>query len=260
MHARRLLALTCAALLVARPAGAADPPPAPAALDTVEFRDGGLIRGTIVELRPGESVTIRGVDGVPRTFPWSEVAATLLARPEPAPAHAAPAHAALAPPLLVPGPGTPRLTIRAPARRPVHLFTAGGGALVVTPTTTAVRSGVVLRSVCQAPCGQVIDARDGYPYFFGGDRMPLSRPIYLNHGASDLVADVRPGRLGLLLGGVLAATYGGAGVLTGAALLGVAPERFARPGGAVLGVGAALLVSGIIMAVHGQTRFKLRPR
>ncbi len=90
--------------------------------------------------------------------------------------------------------------------------------------------------------------------------MPLSRPLYLNHAtASELVAEVRPGRTGLLFGGIFAATYGGAGMIAGAVLLGSARDRYVRAGGAVLGIGTALLISGVIMAIRGQTRFKLRP-
>lgn len=243
----------------------AGPAATPAGLDTVELRDGGIVRGTIVELRPGELVTvIVAGEGGTRTFAWEEVTATHVGQvgaapaaapaPAPMPLETRPASGAAA------GRGRPRLTIEVRGRRQVHLFTPGQGLMVPTSQPTVVRSGAILRSVCQAPCGQVIDGSEGYPFFFGGDRVPLSRPLYLNDAEGDVVAEVRPGRLGFLVGGVLATSYGLVGTIAGATLVGIDHERFGRPGGITLGVGAALLVSGIVMMVRGQTRFKLRRR
>lgn len=245
------------------------PAGAPAGFDTVELRDGGLVRGTIVELRPGERVTvIVAGEGGTRTFAWEEVATTRVGGVDGVGGvGVAPVGPSTPVDLLVdvgsgpaPGRGRPRLTIEVRGRRQVHLFTPGQGLMVPTSQPTVVRSGTILRSVCQAPCGQVIDGRDGYPFFFGGDRVPLSRPLYLNDAEGDMVAEVRPGRLGFLVGGVLATSYGLVGTIAGATLVGIDHERFGRPGGITLGVGAALLVSGIVMMVRGQTRFKLRRR
>ncbi len=240
----------------------------------MRLQGGGLVRGTILGLQPGVSVTIRrATDGTSTTFPWAEVASTKL-RPDReddrGPQDPAPPAATAQPPVPNPaapesGRGLPRLTIQTRSRRPVHIFTAGDSPMVTattnsgsTTTTTAVRGGVALRSVCQAPCGEVIDARAGYPFFFGGDRMSLSRPFYLNYAEGDVIADVRPGRIGLLLGGVFAVSYGAVGTLTGGALLAVSPENLAKPGGILLGSGVALLTAGIVMIVHGRTRYRLR--
>lgn len=260
------VAPTTAPVLEDTATAAAQTGPAPHR-DEVRLHDGGLVRGTILDLQPGVSVTIqRAADGTSATFPWAKVASTELGprgddrglqQPEPPPR----------PPLAAPesGRGLPRLTIQTRSRRPVHIFTTGDSPMVMastnsgsTTTMTAVRAGVALRSVCQAPCGEVIDARAGYPFFFGGDRMPLSRPVYLNYAEGDVSAEVRPGRLGLLMGGVFSVSYGAVGAITGGALLAVSPDRLAKPGGILLGSGAALLVAGIVMVVYGRTRYRLR--
>lgn len=252
-----LTASLVSAALIAAPVHAQ-----PAPLDTVHLRDGGLIRGTILELQPGRSVTIQPAgDEPPKTLPWDQVESTSLAGAAPAPtAAAAPARPAPLSEDMFPGTGQPRLTIELRGRRPVHLLTPGSGPLTLSSSSTTVRAGLALRSVCQSPCGQLIDAREGYPYYFGGDRIPLSRPFYLNHLKGDVVAEVRPGRVGLLFGGVLLASYGGVGVITGGTLLGIDARTFARPGGIALGVGLAMLIGGTLMAIRGQTRYKLRPR
>ncbi|MCA9636721.1 MAG: hypothetical protein KC420_11900, partial [Myxococcales bacterium] len=268
-----LAALLSAALIAAGspPARASEGAPGS---DVVRLQGGGMVRGTIVELRPGDSVTILiAGESSPRTYKWEEIVNTELGdRPQPVAATPTPGPpAGPLPDLAEGGRGLPRLTIDARGRRPVHLFTVGDGAVAVstastsstsnpTLTMTTVRSGMVLRSVCQAPCDQVIDGRAGYPFFFGGDRMPLSRPVYLNYAEGELHAEVKPGRIGMLIGGVFATSYGGAGVIVGGTLLGVAPDRLARPGGILLGAGAALMIAGIVMLVKGRTRYVLRRR
>ncbi len=254
--------------------------PGAPSLDEVRLRGGGIVRGTILDLQPEVSVTIqRAADGTSITYAWAEVISADLApttaqdrAPAPARTDASPPPAATPkadpfPPAPESGRGMPRLTIKTRSRRPVHIFTTGDSPVLMATTsanattmttTTALRGGVALRSVCQAPCGEVIDARAGYPYFFGGDRMPISRPVYLNYAEGDVTAEVRPGRFGFLIGGIFGISYGAVGALTGGALLGVAPDTLARPGGILLGTGTALLVSGIVMVIHGRTRYRIR--
>ena len=88
-----------------------------------------------------------------------------------------------------------------------------------------------------------------------------SRPFFLKDLEGDYVARVRPGRVGLLTGGVVLGGFGYAGTLSGGLLVGLGGDSQLRPiGGVVLGVGLALLAAGITMAVHGVTRYKLRKR
>ena len=61
--------------------------------------------------------------------------------------------------------------------------------------------------------------------------------------------------------GVTMASFGYAGTLTGGLLVGITRDREVRTaGGVVLGVGLALLIAGVTMAIHGVTRYTLRRR
>ena len=133
-------------------------------------------------------------------------------------------------------------------------------ASMATRTTRAAYFAAA-RSVCRAPCGKVIDGSGGYPFVFGGERLMPSRAFFLKDLEGDYVARVRPGRWGLMAGGIVMSSLGYAGTLSGGLLVGITRDQEVRTvGGVVLGVGVALLVAGITMAVHGVTRYRLRRR
>ncbi|MGH7440724.1 MAG: hypothetical protein ACRENE_33950 [Polyangiaceae bacterium] len=54
-------------------ASAAPPPPRPVGSDTVYFKDGGMVRGTIVDILPGAQARIQLVTGEVDTIPWPEI-------------------------------------------------------------------------------------------------------------------------------------------------------------------------------------------
>ncbi|HEX3343246.1 MAG TPA: prolipoprotein diacylglyceryl transferase family protein, partial [Polyangiaceae bacterium] len=62
---------TLAAVLLASTAASARPPPP--ATDAVTLKDGTRVPGKIVELTPGDHVTMLLQDGQTRTFPWTSV-------------------------------------------------------------------------------------------------------------------------------------------------------------------------------------------
>jgi hypothetical protein len=66
---------------------------------TVRLKNGGWVEGEILEMLPGERVSVRGADGTTRTIPWAEV--ERVDQGQPAPAAAAPAAAA---PAALPAP------------------------------------------------------------------------------------------------------------------------------------------------------------
>jgi len=159
---------------------------------------------------------------------------------------------------VLPGPSRPRIFIELTRPADVHLLEAAG-----PPGPRMSRSAwyAASRSVCRAPCGKVIDGSAGYPFYFGGDRVLPSRTFFLKDLEGEYVARVRPGRLSLMTGGALMAGLGYAGALSGGVLVGITRDREMQSiGGAVLGVGLALLVAGVAMAVHGVTRVRLEQR
>lgn len=253
---------------------------APSSADVVELRNGGLLRGTILEVLPNDSLTIESATtGERKTYPWSELAAyerggartDVVPRAEPKPGKAKPEEPEV-------GMGVPRLHIE--TTRPVNLqvyqvtsdmVASGGGVTIV---------GMAYRPVCTAPCDRAIDGSQGHSFFFGGDRMTASRRFTLSGYSGDLTAKVKPGSKGLFIGGIVMASVSPAVIGGGAAwmlienltattttidpMTGEFTEVRGSPnyagGAALIAVGGAMLVGGIVMAVLGRTRFKLVPR
>ncbi|PCC75645.1 hypothetical protein SAMN02745121_00185 [Nannocystis exedens] len=243
--------------------------PPPAVYDTVILRDGSVLRGTILELHQDREVVIQLTGGA-RTIPWADIASTTFAGaattgpeghvPQP-PGHVpADSTAAVADDEVAPGPSRPRIFIELTRPADVHLLEAVAPIGAVSPQ--AARAGLAgARSVCRAPCGKVIDGRAGYPFYFGGDRMMPSQTFFLKDLEGEYVARVQPGRRGLLIGGMLMSGYGAGGTLAGAMLTAISRDGDRRTVGAViLGVGVAMLISGIAMAIRGSTRFRLERR
>lgn len=266
---RRLPAFTAALALAVAPASsraAQSAPeaaaPAPVAYDTVVLRDGTVLRGTILVSRPGDSVEIAVAVGGTRRVPWGDVASIGWAA---APGIGEPAVSGTSGPVPpdtsdpAPGPSRPRIFIELTRPADVHLLEASGAALV-SPRSGTRLTFSTSRSLCRAPCGKVIDGSAGLPVFFGGERVMPSRSFYLRDLEGDYVARVRPGRIGLLAGGLAATGFGYAGTLTGGLLVGIGRGEVRSAGGAVLGAGLALLVAGIVMIVHSRTRYTLTRR
>jgi hypothetical protein len=135
--------------------------------------------------------------------------------------------------------------------------------------------GILVKTICTAPCNQVIDARKRQTFFFGADGMVPSRGFKLARLDGDIVANVHGGslvarRLSFLLGG-----FGGAAVLGGATMLGVgytnsgthlssqgkvvegSNTNLTTGGFIVLGAGAALVTTAIVLLATARTRITL---
>lgn len=258
----------------------ASAPAAPTSADAVELRNGGLLRGTILEVLPDDSLTIESATtGERKTFPWSEIAGYERAgtRTDVVP-RAAPKPAKAKPDEPEEGPGVPTLHVE--TSRPVNLqvfqvtsdmVAAGAGVTIV---------GMAYRPICSAPCDRAIDGSQGHSFFFGGDGVTASRRFTLSGYSGNLTAEVKPGRKGLLVGGIVLASISPAVIGGGLAWMlfaklnatttGIDPltgeftevrgtPNYAGPA-ALIAVGGAMLVGGIVMAVLGRTRFKLVPR
>ena len=257
-------------------------PAAPSSADAVELRNGGVLRGTILEVLPDDSLTIESATtGERKTYPWSEVAAfersgartDVVPRAEPKPSKTKPE--ADEPEV---GQGVPRLHIE--TSRPVNLQVYQVTSDMVATAGNVTIVGMTYRPVCVAPCDRPIDGSQGHSFFFGGDGMTASRRFTLSGYSGDLTAQVKPGRKGLFVGGIIMASISPAVIGGGAAwmlienltatttsidpMTGEFTEVRGSPnyagGAALIAVGAAMLAGGIVMAVLGRTRFKLVPR
>jgi hypothetical protein len=226
-------------------------------LDTVTLRDGGVIRGTIAESFPGRHVTIVSAAGQSHTIEWERVADVNYGGVAAVPV-------AIPPPMV--GPGRPRLHIELSREATVRLYELTGTIVVASGGwgSTSSASASQARPVCIAPCDKVIDGTGGQSFFFGGDRITPSRRFTLQAHDGEMTAVVKPGRVGVFIGGAMLTTLSLAPLLSGAVFVGFrsssSSSNLQRTGAALVGVGAGFLISGIIMLVAGRTRVELYKR
>lgn len=135
--------------------------------------------------------------------------------------------------------------------------------------------GMLVKNVCTAPCNQVIDGRARQTFFFGADGMVPSRGFRLSRLEGDILARVNGGSLAARQIGYLLGGFGGAAVIGGATMLGVGytrndghlsnegkvvegPNPYLTTGGfVVLGVGAAMVTTAVILVVTAKTKITL---
>ncbi|UQA55119.1 hypothetical protein [Polyangium aurulentum] len=236
-----------------------------------------MLRGMVVAVEPDKRATIV-VNGQQRTVLWADIdkvergkykasAPSTAAADAPAPAAPAPA-AAAEPPSPAPAPGAPRVHIE--ANRPnVEIVRVEPGVPVMSDRGPV--TGTVVHPVCKAPCGEVVDGRDGAQFYFAAPGMVSSRTFGLADKSGDVTARIKGGSAARRYGGLAMTIGGGASTLTGGVFLiagsamtgdpaeAAKGERLMTAGGIVLGVGAALLVPGIVLLTTNRTSFELVP-
>lgn len=226
-------------------------------VDTVHLRNGGLYRGHVTEIVPGNHVTILvEASSSPTIIPWAEVDRVIVST-TPVPPSAAPAMPPVhpippaTPPLPVPFAGpTVRVHVTAPSSVILYRHPAG--------TTSWVKA-------CTSPCD--VDLPLGDSYRVTGNNVAQSSDFSL-HGApgSTVNVDVSPQSTGgVVMGGLI----GGAGILTGyigliVTAIGLGAENGDRSGNGVsssdgkslvkggliaMGVGALLTIGGVLVFV-----------
>jgi hypothetical protein len=248
----------------------APPPPPPPSVrhdDVVHLKNGGMVRGRILEVLPGDSVTVvSAAAGEARRFAWAELAsiekdgtrtdigATPLTREHEA------VHAQA---------GVPRLHIELARPVDLTLFEVAGevSSFFMGPFTAS-----AVRPVCVAPCDLVVDGRRGQSFYFDGKRVTKSKEFTLSDRSGDVVARVKPGRPGLLGGGIAVMSLGVAGLSTSAFLfmkerskaldhkyddmneaMAFAGPNYA-PATAILISGALVVAGGLAMVLLSRTR------
>ena len=248
-----------------------------AARDVVNLSNGGMVLGQIVEILPGDSLTMVSTAGDRKRFSWTELASYERngVRTE-VPATPVVAAVPYTPPEPVqPGPGAPRLHIELTRPADLKLYEVTGEISVASYSGFA--SGTTSSPVCAAPCDRVIDGRRGQSFFFNGDHVLKSRKFSLSEHDGDVVARVKPGRPARRVGGIIGLALGGAGLGT-AAFLYWSGKRHAdglhefredtdpqaepnyRPATALLITGAIVAAGGLAMLLLSGTRIKWSKR
>jgi hypothetical protein len=190
-------------------------PAAPAPTDIVRLKNGGLLRGSIAELIPGESVTIVTAVGNARTFPLAEVdyAGPISNDPQANPP-VAPSEPSQSSPVAAPGP-KPYVTINAAQAR-LHLTSEPTGLTFHRQVVSASsRYGTAVQGyerLCTAPCDISLPAGTEVLALSTGNEPPVAaEPATFRDGASELTgtlesnAGIRGGGIAvMILGSVIA--------------------------------------------------------
>ena len=180
-----------------------------------------MVLGQIVEILPGDSLTIVSIAGDRKHFTWAELTSYERngMRTEVPGVPAAPTVAAVPyvlPEPIQPGPGAPRLHIELTRPADLKLYKVTGEFSGFN--YRGFSSGTTSAPVCAAPCDRVIDGRRGQSFFFNGDHVLKTRPFSLTEHSGDVVARVTPGRPARRVGGIIGLALGGAGLGTAAFL------------------------------------------
>lgn len=261
-----LLAATSTVILLAAATAFADEPlqplPAPPAaappttsstsgtIDSVHLRNGGLYRGRVTEIVPGDHVTILVEKGDPKKVPWADIDKVVVASSPPPSSDAPPASSpyipgratpipAATPPIPAPmvGPKA-RVHINSPGRVILYRRPAGSNAWV---------------QACASPCDEELPLGDQYRVT--GNGIALSKEVSLGGspgGVVTLTVDP-PSMGGMVMGGLIS----GAGITTGyVGMLFVLVsldnnssryEKYRTSGLVAMGLGAVATVGGLVM-------------
>jgi hypothetical protein len=211
---------------------------APAGSDVIYLKNGGILRGTIIDAIPNAQARIQLATGEIATVPWSEIArmdhsgttSSAPAAPTPAP----PAAPTKAPPV---GP-----TVHIDSPSPVELQHKGG-------------DSDTWQMVCSSPCDRRLPT-DG-PYRIVGDGARPSRGFTLPEGAGGVTLNVSPSSQGWFVAGIVFVSVGAPTLLIGLLIGLVASlattvdnsgtaQDWATGGWTAFGIGTAGVIGGII--------------
>ncbi|HEY0132954.1 MAG TPA: hypothetical protein VGB85_02705 [Nannocystis sp.] len=248
--------------------------------DVVYFQNGGMVLGQIVEILPGDSLTMVTTAGDRKRFTWAELASYERngVKTEVPAEPAVPAAAAdrVDPPEPIQlRSGAPRLHIE--LTRPVDLKLYEVTGEFSGFNYRGFSTGTTSRPVCVAPCDQVVDGHQGQSFFFNGDGVVKSRDFSLSDYGGDVVVRVKPGSSGLRVGGIVVMSLGGAGLAGGTFLLLTAkngidqeyddmnrPLPLAQPNyvpaTALLISGALVVAGGLAMLLLSRTKVHFSQR
>ena len=289
---RKTLALAGLVLLstglpgwTARAQTAEAPAPLPAAAPgdaerIVVTRDGGMYRGTVVELVPQDHLTLKLATGELRRLAWGDIqsqANVAPVAPAPPAGYAAPPAGYATPPGYMPQPvpPAPGVLVRIDSPNPrTQLYRSAGTSDIAGMAAQGYFVGRVehWELVCNGTCETRVDPFSRYQ--IRGSNMPVSAAFELPGGRPQVDLRVQPGSIGRRVGGWVGLTLGVLALSTGASLLVTAAitTGFQEPGtsgysaallrsqnlkvagGVTLGLGAAGLATGIALIVTSKTK------
>ncbi|MFO0735569.1 MAG: hypothetical protein U0270_06810 [Labilithrix sp.] len=255
-YARFLVASACA--LATTPALADEPPPLPppttaetpaaasATVDAVHLRNGGLYRGHVTEIVPGDHVTILVEKGEPKRIAWAEIDRVVVATtpvPPPPGGSGEQVGARTIPSATAPTPAP----MNGPKAR-VHITSSSTVVLY-----RRVTGSTAWTMACTSPCNEMLPLGDSYRV--NGNGVAQSAEFTLQ-GSPNSTIDLKvdgQSTGGMVLGGTLAAIgamVGYVGLLVVAVTLDKSnrSDDEARAGGLVaMGLGAVAALGGVLV-------------
>ena len=234
--------------------------------DEVTLKNGGMVRGTVISVEPGDNVVI-DVPGAaePRVISWDEVDEVQRGKyaDKPDARAKAPEPSSDRDAERPVSPSTVRFKI-ASDNPDVQLYRTSGGGVIASADFVAVAQ--YHEPVCTNPCNREIDATEGGTYFFGGPGVTASDAFTLSGYRGDTTAEVDAGSSAANTAGWWMAYTGAAALLTGITftVMGFAIddpsgtfESFQIVGPVVGGVGAAFLGTGIALIATSGTEYEI---
>lgn len=225
---------------VGTPAATAAPAAAASGDDTVYLRDGGMIRGTIMEVIPGNHVSVQLANGQVATIRWDVI--------DRIDRHSQPGQTTVAPPPTTTAPPQPTGSVL------VHM--EGSDDVVLEQLS----SSGAWREVCAAPCDKPLAL--GMEYRIGGSGTRASKPFDLEaENGQRLVLDVSRASSGAYAGGIVLISLGSVATFVGLIVLAVGglQNDISNNGGGtvatglvITGVGLASLIVGIVLTVGNK--------
>jgi hypothetical protein len=216
----------------------ASAPPAAPGGDVIHLKNGGQIRGTIVDVIPGSHARIQLATGEITTVRWEDVARVESARTP-----------------MTPPPTTPTSTPRAgetSAHKLVHIDSP-------RPVSLQRRSpdGRIFVEVCSSPCDRDVVASGTFRVVGSGVRG--SKPFELEAMTEERVfITVDPASTGWFVGGIILTSLGGVALIVGLVVAAIGSATSSSEGGGdsttsaglgITGVGILATVSGLVALV-----------
>ena len=236
-------------------------------------RDGGMYRGTVVELVPQDHLTLKLATGELRRLAWGDIQSQSSVTPV---APAPPAGYAAPPGYMPqPAPPAPGVLVRIDSPNPhTQLYRSAGTSDIAGMAAQGYFVGRMehWEPVCNGTCETRVDPFSRYQ--IRGSNMPGSAAFELPGGRPQVDLRVQPGSIGRRVGGWVGLTLGILVLSTGASLLVTAAitTGFQEPGtsgysaaqmrsqnmkvagGVTLGLGAAGLATAIALIVTSKTK------
>jgi hypothetical protein len=193
---------------------------APAGDDVVHLKDGGMIRGTVLEILPNDHVTVQLANGQTAMIEWSHVAhVEQRGRPAPAPAAAAPKRTAF---------------VHIESEQQVRL--------------EAVLGRKDFRFVCTSPCDMEVDLDASYQ--IAGDGVRASRQFQLSaQQGQKVLIEVDPASKAGFVWGIVIVSVAPVVSLVGLVVYALSSDITSSSSGQT--VGAAMGIGGLVGTVLG---------